>query len=418
MPPVKVVVLGGSGVATPELASAIASSPGRTQRIELVLVGRNLDKLETVAGVTRLLAGQDPLLEISHTTDVAAALTGADYVINQVRVGGLEARAFDESFPRDLGIPGEETMGPGGFANASRTVPVVLQYARLIERVAPTATMLTFANPSSLVQYAVTRYTRVAAIGLCDSPISLIAGVAKALGVSAASLTVDYVGMHHFGWITAVWWEGSNVLPDALAKAGEICPDIAPEIVQAIGAIPSSYLRYVYHPDRILAKVAGHRTRAEDLIELQDEILAEYATCLQSGRKPSALSRRGARWYSLIIAPVLLALVEGRCSGNEVHSHRFTLNVVNGQTVPWLPPDAIVEAPVLVHQGMVEPLSTGSAPPDIVGLVRANCAYEMLAAEAIVERDRAKALRALLSNPMIHTHTQAVAVLDRVWNKV
>ena len=45
MNPTRVVVLGGSGVATPELVEAIVQMPDRTQTIELVLVGRTREKL-------------------------------------------------------------------------------------------------------------------------------------------------------------------------------------------------------------------------------------------------------------------------------------------------------------------------------------------------------------------------------------
>jgi 6-phospho-beta-glucosidase len=433
---VKVVVLGGSGVATPELVNAIVSSPGRTRPIKLVLVGRSLEKLEKVAAVARHMADDDVpgdtgapehtggLLSVSHTTDAEAALSGADYVINQIRVGGLEARAFDETFPQELGLPGEETVGPGGFANASRTIPVVLEYARTMERVCPAATLLTFANPSSLVQYAITRYTRVHTIGLCDSPISLINSIAAALDAPADELTVDYVGMHHFGWVTGVWWRGRDVLPEALAKAADVARDVEPAITQAIGAIPGAYLNYVFHPDRMLARKKGKRPRAEELIELQDEILVEYERRL-AARKPAALVRRKAHWYAAIVAPVLLALVEGSSSmhaagrdSRRTHrrcTHRFILNVVNGHTISWLPPEAVVEVPTLLEGGRVRPLATGPVPPDVQALVQANCTYEMLAVEAIVERDRAKALRALLANPIIHTYDQAAGVLERVW---
>jgi 6-phospho-beta-glucosidase len=407
---VKVVVLGGSGVATPELASAIVESPGRTQPVELVLVGRSRDKLEKVTGIARLLAGNDPLLTISSTTDTEAALTGADYVLNQVRVGGLEARAFDESFSHDLGIAGEETVGPGGFANASRTIPVVLEYVRLMERICPSATLLTFANPSSLVQYAITHYTRVPTIGLCDGPVSLSEGIARALGAPLDELIIDYVGMHHFGWVTGVWWQGRDVLPEVLAKAGQAAPEVEPSITQAIGAIPGHYLNYVFHPDRMLAKKLGRRTRAEELLELQDEILGEYGQSLASGQKPEGLARRKARWYKAIIAPVMIALVEGRAC-------QFVLNVVNGPIISWLPPDAVIEIPVLLEDGRIRPLAVGPVPPDVKALVQTNCTYEMLAVEAIVERDRAKALRALLMNPMIHTYDQAAQVLGRAWAK-
>jgi len=129
---------------------------------------------------------------------------------------------------------------------------------------------------------------------------------------------------------------------------------------------------------------------------------------LASGQKPEGLARRKARWYKAIIAPVLVALAEGWTA-------QFVLNVVNGQVIPWLPPDAVVEVPVLLQGGRACPLAVGPVPPDVKALVQANCTYEMLAVEAIVERDRAKALRALLLNPMIHTYDQAVAVLERAW---
>jgi len=417
MAAVKVVVLGGSGVATPELADAMVKCAGRMVPVELVLVGRDRDKLEKVAAVSQLLAGEDPLLAVSHSVDAEAALAGADYVLNQVRVGGLEARAFDESFPRELGLPGEETVGPGGFANACRTIPVVLEYARLIERLAPKAQLVSFTNPASLVQYAITRYTAVSTIGLCDAPITLVDSVARAVGAPAAELVVDYLGMHHFGWVTGVWWHGRDLLPEALAKAGEIVKDIEPAIIRSIGAIPCSYLRYVFHPDRMLAKMVGRRTRAEELLELQDEILADYQRSLASGQRPTVLARRGARWYSIIIAPVLVALIEGRHGAAPGAAVRFMINVVNGQAIPWLPPEAIVEVPALLEGGRVRPLATGPVPPAVATLVQANCAYEMMAAEAIVERDRAKALQALLLNPIAHTFDQAAAVLERAWEQ-
>ena len=411
----KVVVLGGSGIATPALVDALVRSPGRAQPLELVLVGRTREKLETVAAVARMMAAGDGLVRVSHTTDVETALSGADYAVNQIRVGGLKARAFDETFPMEMDLPGEETVGPGGFANASRTIPVVLQYARQIERICPAATLLSFANPSSLVQYAITRYTRVRTIGLCDSPVSLINGIAVALNAPPEELSVDYVGMHHFGWVTGVWWLGRDVMPLVLEHAANVAKDVEPSIVQAIGAVPGAYLNYVFHPDRMLARKRGRRARAEELSELQEGILADYTDSLAAGVRPTALAKRKARWYEAIVAPVLLALVAGAAGAGG--SNRFILNVVNGATIPWLPPDAVVELPTLLEGGRVRALAVGAVPPDVRALVQLNCTYEMLAVQAIVERNREKALRALLVNPMIHTYAQAQGVLERAWGE-
>lgn len=410
----KIVVLGGSGVATPALAAALAEIPGRTRPIELVLVGRSAEKLEKVTGVARLMVaqpspgGSDPLLTITCATDAAAALSGAEIVLNQIRVGGLEARAFDESFPHEFGLPGEETVGPGGFANASRTIPTVLEYARLIEQICPAATLLTFANPSSLVHYAITRATRISTIGLCDGPVSLRQQVAFAAGVAPAEIWMDYVGMHHFGWVVGAWKDRQDVLPRVLENASIAAPEVDPAITRAIGAVPGPYFNYLYHPEKMLAKKMGKRTRAEELLDLQDELLAEFETALAAGQKPAGLARRKAKWYEAIIAPVMVALAEKR-------TQTFIVNVTNGQVIPWLPADAIIEVPVLFNAGRVTPLAVGPVPPEVKALIQVNCAYEMLAVEAIIERDRAKALRALLLNPIIRTYAQAAQTLEKAW---
>ncbi len=408
--PAKIVVLGGSGVATPDLAAALVNIPNRQRSIHLVLHGRAEEKLASVAGIARILAGSDPLLEISYTTDIHAALDKADIVLNQIRVGGLEARAFDESFPQELGLPGEETVGPGGFANASRTIPVVLEYAHLIEQICPEALLLTFANPSSLVQYAITRYTRVNAIGLCDGPVTISQNVARAVNLPVQELVIDYVGMHHFGWVTGVWHHGRDVLPEAVAHCDVAAPDVDPAIVRALGVIPGLYLNYVFHPDRMLAKKMGKRTRAEELLELQSELLSEYAGALAQGKAPQGLAKRKARWYQAIIAPVMIALAEER-------TDRFYMNVINHQVNAWLPAEAIVETACLVEKGRVQPLAAPAAPPMVRALVQSNCTYEMLAVEAIVERDRARALQALLINPIIHTYAQAAGTLEKAWGQ-
>ena len=124
----RLVVLGGSGSSTPELFDALADWPGGVERrppLEVVLVGRTLEKLYVVVGACRARIGSGPQLTVSGEADRRRALEGADVVLNQVRIGGYSARAFDESFPWQAGIPGEETMGPGGFANAVRTVPAL-----------------------------------------------------------------------------------------------------------------------------------------------------------------------------------------------------------------------------------------------------------------------------------------------------
>src|SRR5712691_3395103 len=143
---ITLAVLGGSGVGTPELFNALLRWPaGSDTRPELrvVLLGRSAHKLEQVRAVSEQIVQEAyPAIHIEAFTDWCLGLEGADYILNQVRVGGLEARAHDETFPQDLGIPGEETIGPGGFANALRTIPTVLESFDLISKVASNAVVL------------------------------------------------------------------------------------------------------------------------------------------------------------------------------------------------------------------------------------------------------------------------------------
>jgi 6-phospho-beta-glucosidase len=404
----KIVVLGGSGVATPDLAAALAELHNWQCLINLVLSGRSREKLETVAGIARLMIDGDPSIQITTETDTAKALAGAEIVLNQIRVGGLSARAFDESFPQEFGLPGEETVGPGGFANASRTIPVVLEYARLMESICPQATLLTFSNPSSLVQYAITSTTRVKAIGLCDGPVTLCQNIAAAIGTQPEELVVDYFGMHHYGWVSGVWRDGQDVLPEVMANLDKIVPDIDPAIGRAFGAIPGLYHNYFFHPEKMLARKAGKPTRAEELLDLQDELMTEYETCLANGQKPASLVKRKARWYQTIIAPVMLALAQGQAG-------EFIVNLKNRGLVSWLPDEAIVETPARVEGKRFRPLAVNPLPLAVRTLIQKNCAYEMLAVEAILERNEQKALRALLLNPMIRTYDQAKRTLQKAW---
>lgn len=413
----KLVVLGGSAVATPALLQAYRQQPARSQSLEIVLYARHAERLEKVARVAQMMAEGDSLLKVSWTVDILEALDGADLVFNQIRAGGLEARTFDETFPNELGIPGEETVGPGGFSNAFRTIPVSLEYARKMEQFCPSAILLNFANPSSLVQYAVLKYSKIYTVGLCNGPISAFEKIASALELPLQALSFDYLGMHHFGFVTGVWWKGRDMMPEVLAKADQVADGVEPALLQAIGAVPGPYFNYFFHPDRVLEKKKGKRARGEELLDLQDELLAEYATAIEEGKIPTGIGRRKARWYADIVAPVLYAFVEQHAFAASGAVPLFYLNLRNGWTIPWLPAEAVVEVPVVIEKGRVRPICTGDAPPDVKAMLQGNCAYEMLAVEAIVEKDRAKAVRALLRNPLVHTYDQAVRIVEKVWTQ-
>ncbi len=399
----RLVVLGGSSAASPALIPALLPHTPEFP-FHVTLVGRDAHKLERVGQICARLAAAAPGLRVDWTTELASALDDAQFVLNQIRVGGLTARAFDESFPHEFDLPGEETVAPGGFANALRTLPVCVQLAQEVERRAPHAWFINLTNPAGMVHAALAQTTGVRVVSVCDSPITLIENVARLVGVQPAELDAAYVGMLHFGWIVGVKHHGVELLPHALERIEQLPGLVADaRLVQAMGAIPHPYLNYYFAPEVMLARqrARGH-TRAHELQGLERELLDAYARGDSEG-----IRKRGAVWYEKIIVPVLLALVRG---GENI------VNTRNGSAVPWLPPETIVETRCAINGRELTPLPAPPVPRDVQAMLQANAAYEALCVEAILNDSYETAWRALRLHPLIANAAQARAILDRVWN--
>jgi 6-phospho-beta-glucosidase len=404
----KLAVLGGSSIASPLLVQEIAKRNDRPP-FEVCLIGRTRDKLEKVAAAAvRVTQGADVPLKVTYETNTAKGLEGSDYILNQIRVGGYSARAYDERFPQQFGIMGEETFGPGGMSNALRTIPVVLEYCREIEKAAPEALALNLTNPNSFIQYAVVNYSQVNMVGVCDSPVGIAENIAALLDVPVERLWVEYAGMHHFGWVVKAVLDGKNMLPEILNYLEKVPGlPVDPEIARAVGGIPTSYFKYYYHSNRVFDKQKeSDKVRAEQLMELQDQVMADYET--SKGGLPDSLLKRGAHWYGASVVPVMLAHAN---NANEVH----IVNLVNGTTVQWMPEKAIIETPALVSGHGFVALEPARTPLDLQAMVRLNATFEILWVEAVVEKDYDKALRAMMLNHLVHDLDTAKAILKEIW---
>jgi len=404
----KLAVLGGSSIASPLLVQEIAKRNDRPP-FEVCLIGRTRDKLEKVgAAAVRVTQGADVPLKVTIETNITKGLDGADYILNQIRVGGYQARAYDERFPQQFGILGEETFGPGGMSNALRTIPVVLEYCREIEKAAPDALALNLTNPNSFIQYAAVNYSQVNMVGVCDSPVGIAENISALLDVPVEKLWVEYAGMHHFGWVVKAVLDGKDMMPEILKNLEKVPGlPVDAEIARAVGGIPTSYFRYYYHSNRVLEKQkATSQVRAEQLMELQDQVMADYET--SKGGLPDSLLQRGAHWYGASVVPVMLAHAN---NANEVH----IVNLVNNGTVEWMPKKAIIETQALVNRHGLTPLEPARTPIDLQAMVRLNATFEMLWVEAVVEKDHDKALRAMMLNHLVHDLDTAKAILKEIW---
>lgn len=406
----KITVIGGSSSATPALIAALAALGAQLPPLELALVGRNAQRLALVADVARrLIAGRGLPWTVSATTELERALGGSRFVINQVRVGGMQARDYDESFPLAHGLPGDETAGPGGLANALRSLPAYLAYAQAVEREAPDATILQLSNPANPAVTLLRRQTRVATLGFCDQPVTTLAKIAALLGLPEGSVTVDYGGLNHLGFVLRVRHGERDLTAEALELvASEQAMGIAPDVVRALGVIPTPYLRVLYHGDEVAAaQRAKTRSRASELLALEESLFAAYGDAAQAEQAALRDERGAGKWYQGVLAPLLAALL-------GVAPRELILIMANNGTLSDLPSDATVEAATMVDAAGLTPRPLGPLPPTIRGLIQAASAHEELVLAAALDPCERTVLAALLGDPLVRSASTARSLVGPV----
>jgi 6-phospho-beta-glucosidase len=405
---VKVAVVGGGSTYTPELVDGLAVRSDRLPIDQLSLLDVDHERLEVVGGLARRILGNRGFAgELTLTGDRDDALEGADFVVVQLRVGGQAARLMDETLPLRFGCIGQETTGPGGFAKALRTVPVVLDLAEeTAKRGAPDAWLIDFTNPVGIVTQALLDDGH-RAIGLCNVAIGFQRDLARRFGVEPDRVQLEHVGLNHLSWVRAVTVDGVDRLPEILETGAEEIAahvEMPAELIRALGAIPSYYLRYYYMTEEVLAEQRAGQVRAKEVMEIERGLLDLYRDPALT-EKPALLERRGGAFYSEAAAQLMASL----------HANTGDVQVVdarNDGSLPGLPGDAVVEVPARVGRDGATPLPLSPLAPELLGLVQEAKAYERLAARAAITGDRTVALKALLANPLVRQYPVAAPLLD------
>jgi len=396
---VKIAILGGSGVATPQLVDELARWLG--PELHACLIGRSHDKLQIVAAAA---ARRNPRVRITTASSVADGVRGADLVLNQVRVGGLDGRAWDEKVPTEFGMIGEETVGAGGFALGYRTLPVIRAMARVVGEVAPNAWFVNLTNPAGLVLSTLAAETSVRAISVCDIPVSMIQAIDRIM----PAVRPHFFGTNHASAVVAAEdADGRDAMPRLTGLDTGGGPTA--EWARQAGIIASPYLRYYLDPSLRPAAPAV-RSRADDLLDLQAAVLDRYrAGDPASG--DAAVAERNPHWYAEVVAPVIATLLG---SGEP---RRFVVQLPNNGLVPFLRPSAAVEVTAEVGRDGVEPLPVPEVPAELEVLTLQLTEADELTRRASLSADPELAVRALALNPLVPDERSArsfwQAVADR-----
>jgi 6-phospho-beta-glucosidase len=404
----KVVVVGGGSTYTPELIDGFTRRADRLPIDELVLHDIDRERLAVVGGLAdRMLRRGRWGGRLVLSGDLDAAVDGADFVLLQLRVGGQAARLMDETLPLQFGTIGQETTGAGGFAKALRTIPIVLEMADLVRRRANArAWIVDFTNPVGMVTQALLDEGH-RAIGLCNVAITLQRHMAERLGVDPEQVELEQAGLNHLSWVRALRVDGVDRLPNLLAaQADSIAAemDLPVEPFQRLGAIPSYYLRYYYAFDEVLRRQRAGHSRAEEVMEIERQLLEQYRDPALD-TKPALLSDRGGAFYSEAAAQLLASLFDGRGDVQVV-------DVRNDGAMADLPDDAVVEVPARIDRDGAHAMPQAPLPDEVRDLVRELKAYELLTIRAARTGDRGDALAALKANPLVGPRTDPLPLLE------
>ncbi len=413
----KLAVVGGGSTYSPELADGLARRSKDLGLEEIALTDIDAERLRVVGGfVGRMLRKLSPEVRVTLESSTEAAIDGADFVVTQIRVGGQEARKKDEQLGARFGVIGQETTGVGGFSKAMRTIPELLKIARIIEERAPGAVLINFTNPVSIVTQALLNHSSVNSIGLCNIPIGLKMDVAKILGVDPARVKLDSVGLNHLSFVRRALLDGKDVLPGLLEDAGAMREgkpanipelDYPAEFITALGMIPSDYLRYFFlQRETVDDQSKKEKTRAEEVMAIEQDLLSHYAD-EKNEEKPASLSKRGGAFYSHAAIEVIEAIAKN--TGDEL-----VVDVINGTTVPELPPDAAIEVPCIVDARGARAIAQPPLEPSIRGVIQHVKAYEELTVRSSVNQSRRDAILALAAHPLVPSVEVAIGVVDEI----
>jgi alpha-galactosidase len=332
----------------------------------------------------------------------APAVEGADYVINEIQVGGFDATLRDFRIPARFGLRQTiaDTIGIGGIFRGLRTIPVMLGIGNDLHRLAPEALLLNYTNPMAMVPWAVyagTPFSNV--VGVCHSVRDTHAFLAETVGVPEEDIAFRTAGFNHQCFVYTfrrrstgedlypVLWEIVDRDPDGLGRRARV------EIFKRFGYFPtessehsSEYVPWFLHHE---GEIERFRSEIDEYVLRSDENLRDWKA---TKARLDAGEDLEIEPTSELASEIVLSLETG--APREVYA-----NVRNGGLVQGLPEDACVEVPTLVDKNGVQPTRIGAIPPQCLALNRTFLNVVELTVRAALEQRRDLVYQAALLDP-------------------
>jgi 6-phospho-beta-glucosidase len=404
MASLNIAYIGGGSTRAPGTVASFILQAENFKGSTITLIDQHKDRLELVQRLaTKMAATHGADIRICTTTNLEDGLRDADAVLSSFRPGGFEARYLDESIPLKYGVIGQETQGPGGFFMALRSVKVIKQIVALMEKVAAKATLFNYTNPVNIVAQAVSDYSSVPVVSLCEGPIVFPQELMSRVGLDPKKIETTMIGLNHACWSTKHLYEGRDVMPlleerlETLQKQNtdkETTRRL--ELAVTMRSLPASYMNYYYYRDEILQELqAKPTTRSQDIMAAVPDYWQHYDEQAREANPVLKPERSRGGIFELELA------VDVMDSFFNDKKEIWTLNVPNQGAIEGIPKRRVVEVPCLVGKNQITPLVSGALPESVRGLVGALGEYQELTARAAWEEAKRLALQALVSNPLV-----------------
>lgn len=400
----KIALIGaGSSVFTKQLLNdlfqveALAGS-------SYVLMAPTLHKLQKMkAFCNKLIENNGIRADVSITTDRQEALHGADYVIVTIRVGS-DVESTDKAIPLKYGINQAigDTMGPGGVMRAQRTIPVLLDIARDMERLCPNAIMLNYTNPMSTVCLAIGKHSRIRSIGLCHGVQTTLGLIARFTDVPKNEIEYECSGINHMSWFLKLQHNGEDLYPLLKERAEK------PEYFLS-DKVRCEVMR---HFGYFMTESTEHLSEYLPWFRKNEQQMKQFLDTSSFGRTaPIITDEKGKQLlqspidYLELEEPVLQPRSDEYCSHiiealETGRPFQFIGNVINNGYIDNLPANSCVEVPVVASHDGLQPTHIGSLPTSLAALNMTNILVHQLSVEAAIEGDTEKLFSAMALDPL------------------
>jgi alpha-galactosidase len=425
----KIAIIGAGSIGfTKKLVSDILKVPEFAD-VEIALTDISEKNLDMAAQIIRRIVDVNKLpTKITATTDRRRAFEGAKYIMNCVRIGGLEAYAGDVNIPLKYGVDQcvGDTICAGGIMYGQRTIPAMMDFCKDMRELAHADLLhLNYANPMAMNTWACIDHGKVNTVGLCHGVQNGWRQIATALDIHPhTDLDIICAGINHQTWYVGLNHKGRSISREELIAAFEKHPVFSEQEKVRIDVLKRFGFYSTESNGHLSEYLPWYRKRPGDImnwISLSDWIHGETGGYLRYSTEnrnwfeqdfPVFLEKAGSALSSYVRTDEHASwIIEAMETGRSYRGH---FNVKNGGTITNLPADCIIESPGFVDRFGIKMLEGVTLPMACAATCASSINVQRMSVEAAMTGDVELLKLAVLHDPLVG----AICTPDEVWQMV